>query len=383
MNVISIGTDRKIFEEGSAVRQRMIEYGALFDQLHIIVFAQSSLGLEAWRISNNVWVYPTNSFTKLLYMRDAGGLAQTIVKQRNLTAHNTVVTAQDPFETGSVAFGLRKKFGFPMQLQVHTELFNPQFLKQSFLNKHRVKMARSILPYAQEIRVVSNKIKQSIIKELKIPEQIIDVLPIYVDKTKYMPVVSRELIQKYPQYNFIILMASRLAPEKNISFALDVFKDVVIRFPQCGLVIVGEGPEEAALKKKIAKLGISDSVVFEPWQSNLAPYYKSAQAFFQVSSFEGYGMTLVEAGLSDLPIVTSDVGIAGDVLIDNKNAMVCPVGDHSCFVQKLSALVEDPLLRDRIRKNVAQDVAASLPQSHEDYVAKYKAYLEKAFPPNA
>ena len=38
-----ISTDRKIFEEGSAVRARMIEYGKLFDELHIVVFTKRNL----------------------------------------------------------------------------------------------------------------------------------------------------------------------------------------------------------------------------------------------------------------------------------------------------------------------------------------------------
>ena len=47
MKVITIGTDRKIFEEGSAVRERMVEYGKLFEKLEVIVFSNRSMNYES------------------------------------------------------------------------------------------------------------------------------------------------------------------------------------------------------------------------------------------------------------------------------------------------------------------------------------------------
>ena len=62
MRVISIGTDRKLFEANSAVRQRQIEYGKMFDELHIIVFTKRIINCESKiKLSENVFVYSTNS----------------------------------------------------------------------------------------------------------------------------------------------------------------------------------------------------------------------------------------------------------------------------------------------------------------------------------
>jgi glycosyltransferase involved in cell wall biosynthesis len=143
--------------------------------------------------------------------------------------------------------------------------------------------------------------------------------------------VSIDLHKKYPQFKKIVLMASRLEKEKNIAFALLVWKKVSISVPEAGLVIVGSGGEESALKSLTQKLSLEKSVVFEPWTNELSSYYKTADVFLLTSLFEGYGMTLVEANTLGCAIVSSDVGIAPEL----SNTTVCPVNNEECFVPAL------------------------------------------------
>ena len=94
MIILSIGTDKKTFEQGSAVRSRMAEYGTLFDELHIIIFTLKKHGFKAEKISENVWIYPTDSWSRLFYPFSACRLFRKKLSALNID----VVTAQDPFE---------------------------------------------------------------------------------------------------------------------------------------------------------------------------------------------------------------------------------------------------------------------------------------------
>ena len=85
IRVISIGTDRKVFEEGSAVRERLLKQRALFLELHIIVFTSRFDEYSVQQIGN-LWLYPTNSLSRWLYIRDAVSLARAIITQRAMTA---------------------------------------------------------------------------------------------------------------------------------------------------------------------------------------------------------------------------------------------------------------------------------------------------------
>ncbi len=375
MNVISISTDRKIFEQASPVRARQIQYGGLFDELHIVVFSSRFSHIPAReQIAPNVWVYSTRSLTKLQYIGDAVRIAQTVARERSLSKENTIVSVQDPFETGVVGIRLKKKLGMPLHVQIHTDFLNPYFKKGSIFQAFRVHTGRAVLAQADAVRVVSKRIAESLSKIKLQPGVEPQVLPIFVDIKKIEEATATiDLKKKYPQFNFIILMASRLTPEKNIPFAMDVFKKLHEEYKKIGLVIVGSGPEKHRLVAYARKLGISDSIVFEDWQNDLVSYYKTANMFLATSIFEGYGMTLVEAVASHCPTISSDVGIARDVLTSTNGTFVCPVGDTACFFNAISQLIENSGLRETISYEAASRLNLVVSANESEYLEQYKA----------
>ena len=288
---IMISTDRSIFNEKSAVRARMIEYSKLYKELHIIIF--STKKYELIEISENCNVYSTNSLSRFLYTFNAYKIGKGIMREID-NSDNVLITCQDPFETGFVGkrlIKLNKKA--ELLLQIHTDLFSPYFIKYSFLNKIRLYISKITLPYANTIRVVSNKIVNTDIIKNSIP--------------------AFNLHEKFSKFNKIILMVSRLEFEKNIEMALKAMKIVLQQFPDSGLIIVGSGGEMYNLKKLAYNLKIEASIVFVGWQTDLIPYYKGCDVFLMTSWYEGYGMVLKEAQSAGCRIVSTDVGIAGEI----------------------------------------------------------------------
>src|SRR3989344_3744713 len=292
MKVLSIGSDRNLFVDGSAAQKRIKEYGKLFNELHIIVFSKqkSQITNHKSQIADNIWVYPTNSRNKLFYLLDAYRIGKNLIGNWKLEIGNCAVSAQDPFEAGLVGWLLKRKYKLPLQLQIHTDIFNPYFYRESLKNKLRVWLAKFLLPLSDGIRVVSERIKQSLITQLPNYRLPIIVLPIFVDIKKIQSAkIKMDLRQKYPDYDFRILMASRLTKEKNIGLAIEAMTEVAIKYPKALLVVVGEGSEAEKLKVKSEKLKVADNVKFEPWTDDLASYYKTADIFLLTSNYEGYG----------------------------------------------------------------------------------------------
>lgn len=275
-----ISRDRGILRDNSEARKRMIEYGALAEKLHIIVLSRP---FRIIKISGQIKGFD-------------------------------LVTTQDPFETGLLGWLAAKIFGARLQLQVHTDLLSPYFVEHSVFNRARVWLAKFLIPRANCIRVVSEKIKNSLVANGYTLNPI-TTLPIFVDieKIKDAP-IKTSLREKYPQFDFVILMASRLAKEKNIGMAIGAIKEVVKKYPKTGLIIVGSGPEGKNLKFQISNLKIDDNVKMENWSDDLASYYKTADLFLLTSNYEGYGLTLVEAAAAGSKIISSDVGIASEIL---------------------------------------------------------------------
>jgi glycosyltransferase involved in cell wall biosynthesis len=315
MRILMISTDRGLFEEGSDVRGRHIDYGELVSELHIIVFAKKELNLEKESIAKNVTLYPTNSSSIWRYIPDAVRIGKKLESM-------DLVTTQDPAESGLAGLKLARYFKVPLQIQIHADMFDPYFLKHSVLNLLRTIIAKYTLARADCIRVVSKRLYDSVVAlRIKDIEAKTVILPIFVDVQRFMSATPKfDLRKKYPKFKKIILVLGRLEPEKNVDLAIESMREIVKNIPNAGLIIVGDGSKHLALERKSADMeGI---VVFEGWQEDRISYYKGADLLLVTSHYEGYGMVIVEALASGLPVLSLDVGVAreaGAVVVDEEH----------------------------------------------------------------
>lgn len=332
MKILMIGTDRDMLRAGSKAQNRLKGYASLVDMLEVIVYAKS--GFQEQRISPNARVQPTNSWGKFLYIIDAYRLGRRL-------EHIAIVSAQDPFACGIAGWLIAKHLGVKLQIQVHTDFMSPYFSKESFLNKIRVQIARFILIRADCVRVVSERIKRSLIETMRIKESCIFTLPIYTDTVRGISESDVKAVRKkYASASHVLLMASRFTREKNIYMGIRAMQNIVAQYPNARLLLIGSGPEEDNLQRYIAKLHLQEHVLIEPWVDDLLPYYAIADMFILTSYYEGYGRTVVEAALQGVPVVMTDVGVA--------IGSVVPVGDVAALTARISALLENPEERKRV-----------------------------------
>ena len=367
INVLMISTDTKILEEGSSVRARMIEYGTLFKELHIVLFSTDIKAPVEVLLSNNVHVYPTRSFSKLVYIKDAVKIGKKVIKEKNLLVGESVITTQDPFETGMVGRMLSKKSGIPLHVQIHTD-FQSIYFKKSGLNKIRIALSKMVLPHAQAVRAVSERIVHTLPLDI---QKRAAVLPIFVDiSTIKNSSISIDLKKKYPQFKKIILIASRLTKEKDVVTALEAFGQVVKKHPGIGLVIVGDGPEKSHLEACVAKYekSVKESIVFEFWMNHDAVIscMKTCDIFLSTSLYEGYGLSMLEAYIAGATVVATDAGIAP--LLVSEEYLVSS-GDKSRMVSTLDAALSGKLLNKLYIYPY---------DSREVYMDIYRADIERA-----
>jgi len=363
MKVLMISTDRFIFDETSVAAERMREYGTLFDQLHIIVFSRRFHDKRQVRIADNCWAYPTHSWSRLTYIFDAIRTARRILSSVVEPGSGWVITTQDPFETGLVGRRLKKIAGIPFQAQVHTDIGSPYFA-QSFLNKVRLYIARQVLKETDRVRVVSSRIKQTLVRDYGIDSDSVDVLPIYTD-VSVVEEANEDIHAKYQQFGTIVLMASRLTKEKNIPCALRAFARTGEKHPEAGMVVVGTGPEEQRLKKLAKKLGIENKVIFEGWKDDVSDYFKTADIFLLTSDYEGYGRTLFEAARGQTAIVSTDVGIIGDTFVSDEDVFVCPPRADECLGTKIAHFLSSSEMREKYARSAHEKASAHFIQKQE------------------
>lgn len=297
MKVLAVGTDRDVLNPGSESARRQAAYGAHFSRFDIIVCARGSTWKPA-TLSATTRAVPTRSWSPLLYGLDALRLARSLPKP-------DVVTAQDPFETGLVAWLIARMTGARLHIQVHTDFLAPQF-KDGIQNRLRIMVAFFVLTRAHRIRVVSDRIKESLVTK-NYSLATISVLPIFVDIAKYKGAHAGILSGRISRFSVRFLVVSRLEREKNVALALDAFAAAA---PQDAcLVIIGDGSERSTLLKQAERLGIMARTFFESL-ADPAPYYAASDLVLVPSRYEGYGRVIVEALAAGKPVLATDVGIA-------------------------------------------------------------------------
>ncbi|MFZ2555387.1 MAG: glycosyltransferase [Minisyncoccia bacterium] len=300
MHILVIGSDRNVFNVESASAMRQKAYGAHFDAFDIIVFSRRSQKYAPTMLSPGIHAYPTSSRSRLFYGFDALVQAFRLPKP-------DVISVQDPFEAGLIGLVIARLRGVPLHVQVHTDLYNPEFVQHSFSNRIRLLFARIVLSRASRIRVVSNRIKRSLQTTNYKLQTVPTVLPIFVDINRFRNAEAGNLTHRFRHFRRKLLVVARLEKEKNVTLAIGSFAKAAPE--DACLIILGEGSERASLEALVHKLGIESRVFFEDSQDP-APYYALADLVLMTSEYEGYGLVIIEALAAGKPVLATNVGIA-------------------------------------------------------------------------
>jgi glycosyltransferase involved in cell wall biosynthesis len=295
MRVLSIGTDRKLFEDGSAVRERQTAYAEKIGDLDIIVFNRGS-GLHSLRF-DTVTLNPTNSRSRFMYGLDAWRVARKLPKP-------DIITSQDPFETGLASLFIARVFRVPLHIQVHTDFSSKAFSRHSFLNWFRVQIAWFVLRRAARIRVILQKTADDIRRKgVKAP---ITVLPIFVDSAHFAAIPRT----KHARWKIALLAIGRFEKEKRFELAIDALAAARAQGHDVGLTLVGEGSLRQAYYRHAQHLRVADRLYMQDWKKDPASLYAEADMVLVTSRYEGYGLVIVEALSAGVPVLSTDVGVA-------------------------------------------------------------------------
>ncbi|WP_040789536.1 glycosyltransferase family 4 protein [Neomegalonema perideroedes] len=149
-----------------------------------------------------------------------------------------------------------------------------------------------------------------------------------------------------------------LRPEKRFDRLLRVFSALAAERDDLRLLLVGDGPERAALEALAAKLGIARLVEFAGAQSEVAPFYARMDAFALTSDTEQAPLALIEAMASGLPAAATEVGDVSAMLSPGNRPYVASADDETGLARRLAALMGDAELRERLGGANAARVAA-------------------------
>lgn len=371
VKLLTIGMDKDLLKKGSVSFERHKEYAAELEALHAIVFAKREYSRGIVRISENTWAYPTDSKNTLGLFLDAYRIGRKLLREKG----DWVISTQDPFESGLVGFVLAKVTGYPLHVQEHGDFFGqPYWRAESFMNKVRFYIGKRLIRHADHVRVVSKRIQETV-QEFGVPKDRTSVAPVHTDIERFKNAASDPLLTaRKEEDEILILTMGRFVPQKNLSLLIRAFTQMLEKGVKAKLLIVGKG-DEAEQLHALAEEAPQGSIVFQDWTNDPARVIKSADVYALSSNYEGWARVCIEALAAGTPVLMTDVGCAGEVVIDGETGLVVSVDDEWVFTEGLKKLCTDSELRERLAKN-GREIAESQPTLEESvalYIESVKA----------
>jgi glycosyltransferase involved in cell wall biosynthesis len=157
----------------------------------------------------------------------------------------------------------------------------------------------------------------------------------------------------------VIGYVGRIMPEKDLETWLRAAALVSQEYPEARFVLVGEGKDNSyltQLKELAAELGIAERTYFPGYRSDLLPVYASFDLFLLSSRREGLPNSILEAMAMGLPVVTTDVAGAKELVLDGQTGYVLPQGDVYGVANALMTLVKNESLRQQMSRAGRQRV---------------------------
>ncbi|MFP4227851.1 MAG: glycosyltransferase [Salinivenus sp.] len=241
-----------------------------------------------------------------------------------------LIHAQSARWAGAAAARLGSELDVPYVL---TEHFTG--LQRGAIPFWRRPLVREGFRNADAHAVVSSSLKQTVVRQGLAAADDVSVLPNFVDGSFFSPPPDGR--PEPPALN--ILTIAHLHPKKNIAGLLDAFSDAFAGMESVSLTIVGSGPERASLEQQAAALGLSSQVTFRGSldRAGVRAALRTAHTFVLPSHHETFGVVLIEAMATGLPVVATRCGGPEDIVTPDTGILI-PTNNRAALADALRTL---------------------------------------------
>lgn len=197
-----------------------------------------------------------------------------------------------------------------------------------------------------KIICVSNYVKKDLILNYKCKNCV--TIHNGIDQKK---ILIKSNLFKVKYINPYIIFVGRLEKQKNLHKLIDIYHKLIIQGIRHDLIIVGNGSELNELKAKVNKLKLIKKVKFLGEKDNPYPYIKKADLSIMTSSFEGFGIFLIESLCLGTKIFTYDKKILSEIISDKKfiEIFTASKSDYA-NIKKIKYLLKNSINKKKITK---------------------------------
>lgn len=252
----------------------------------------------------------------------------------------TCVHAGDPFPCGVAAWLAWRLLGIPYVMYAHDEPLTPGL-------RVRTALERMAFSAAAHVVVASSWAEKRIAEEGISDTRISRIMPA-IEPHIFHPIYTQRQERKP---SGMILSIGRLVAHKGMDSLVRAMPGVLANVPHAKLVIIGDGPERAALEQVVTSLGLQACVSIRGGVSDAMRAELLTQADILALASrprpdgvirEGVGIVLLEAAACGVPVVASRLGGLGDSIVEEKTGILLPPEDEASWAKTLSEALLSP-----------------------------------------
>ena len=140
----------------------------------------------------------------------------------------------------------------------------------------------------------------------------------------------------------LIGFVGRLTGQKGVDVLLNAFAIVHRALPMARLLLIGDGPQRAALAALAGRLQISAAVHFAGWREDARAQMAAMNVLAIASRWEGFGLVTLEAMQAGVAVVASRVSALPEIVLDGETGFLVPAANAAKLAAALLALLQDP-----------------------------------------
>lgn len=208
---------------------------------------------------------------------------------------------------------------------------------------------RVMLRHADYVIAISAEIRAQLLAQ-GVPQTQIRQIPNAVDTEQFHPATQEDkqqlrLTLGLPAERTVFIFSGRLSRAKGLPMLIEAWTDLVRRYPELYLVIVGSGKLsfddcEDSIREFVRLHELQDSVQFAGESPRVYEYLQAADLFIFPTEYEGFSLALVEALACAMPVVVTAVGAAPDLIRHGENGFLFAPKDSAAMIAALHWALE-------------------------------------------
>jgi glycosyltransferase involved in cell wall biosynthesis len=207
--------------------------------------------------------------------------------------------------------------------------------------------AATVVATRPRLVAVSEHVARSVRQRIRADD--VHVIPNAVDTTVFRPDTERRKVVRVQlgvsTSTRVVACVGRMTAQKGQSTLIHAMAQIATAIDDCRLLLVGDGPDNSELRRLADRLGIENRVSFLGIRSDVPDLLRAVDVVAVPSLHEGFGLVLIEALATGVPVVASNTGPVPEIVNDGVTGRLVPAADAPRLARAITELLTDDQLR--------------------------------------